>query len=474
MGQPVDREFGRRLRLLRRSRGLTQRDLAGTALSVSYVSLLEAGRRTPTEETVRILADALGCRPAELTGTEISPSTRPVVLTIRFGHLALASGDAAAAQQHFESVLGTPELEPLLDTEARLGLAGALAAQGRLDLAAREYERLVRDATVTPHHVASTRVVAAWCRCLYELGELVRVTEVGGGALERLDQLQARHSAAAVELLATVAAAFFELGEVQQAHRLLQSGGERVDRLGPPRTRAAALWDASRSADASGRHREALELAEEALAHHQQGSDRWARARLLSVYGFLLLRQDPPRADEACRVLEDALRDLAETGRDADRATVCTELSRAHHLLGNQQRALELARQSLAHLGPEATLERGRAHTALATVLAATGEREAARETFAQAAASLAAVTTTRQAARAWVELGNALAEAGDPVAAVEAFRNATASMHLHQGLQPPARPGDTDPADQSGRHNRADQSDPADRDNPSDRNSLS
>lgn len=451
MSQPTDSDFGRRLRLLRKARGLTQRDLAGDELSVSYVSLLEAGRRTPTPETVRILADALQCRVSELTGQENTLTTRPAILNLRFGQLALESGDADGARAHFESVLNKPDLEPLLSTEARLGLARALEARGFLGAASQEYERLVQEAISAPNYIASLSVIISWCRCLYEMGELTRVTEVGGAALKRLDQLDAWHSDTAIELLATVAAAFFELGEVNQAQRLLQEGKERAERMGSARARAAVLWNSSQLASESGLHREALELAEEALAYYQHGGDQRARGRLLSAYGYLLLRQEPPRPDEARRVLEDALRDLTQTGRGFDRGYVLTELSRAHQMLGDYPRALETARQSLAELGPEATLEQARAQTALASALAATGEAEAARETFTQAARSLTAIKATRQAARAWVELGNTLADAGEPVAAVEAFRNATASVHLHQGTQsmrPPSRPEITDGTD--------------------------
>lgn len=59
LSHPSRPEFAQRLRRLRAAKGLTQRQLAGTELSVSYVSLLEAGRRTPTPETVQVLAASL-------------------------------------------------------------------------------------------------------------------------------------------------------------------------------------------------------------------------------------------------------------------------------------------------------------------------------------------------------------------------------------------------------------------------------
>jgi predicted negative regulator of RcsB-dependent stress response len=76
-------------------------------------------------------------------------------------------------------------------------------------------------------------------------------------------------------------------------------------------------------------------------------------------------------------------------------------------------------------------LERARAEAALAAALAATGDQEQSRKTFALAARTLTGIKASRQASRTWAELGNMLAEAGDPVAAVEAYRHATASLNL-------------------------------------------
>lgn len=55
-GQDATSEIGRRLRDLRRERGLKQSDLAGEGLSVSYLSLLESGKRPLTPAILRRLA----------------------------------------------------------------------------------------------------------------------------------------------------------------------------------------------------------------------------------------------------------------------------------------------------------------------------------------------------------------------------------------------------------------------------------
>ena len=420
-----------RLRRLRAAKGLTQRQLAGTDLSVSYVSLLEAGRRTPTPETVSALAASLGCTPAELLGEADSPPARPATLNIRFGQLALEAGSLDQAQQHFEVALATPDLDPLMRTEAVIGAARVLEGQGRLREAADAYEGLVQEAMDSPRYVASLSVIINWCRCLYELGELGRVVEVGTGAMQELDRLQAWRSDTAVQLLATVAAAHFELGQVPQAERLLREGLVRAEEIRSPKARASVLWNASHLASEEGRHREALELAEEALAYFRHEADRRAAARLLSQYGYLLLRQDPPRVADAIDTLHEALEILREAGYGYERGYVLTELSRANLLQDQPDRAAELAEQAVAELGPQAALERARAQTAHAAALAALGRTEQSAALFDQAAGALEQLHASRHAARAWVELGNMLDQAGDPAAAVRAFRQAATSLNL-------------------------------------------
>jgi tetratricopeptide (TPR) repeat protein len=410
---------------------MTQRQLAGDTLSGSYVSLLESGRRTPTAETVRLLARSLGCTPEELLGQRDSEGSRPAALRVRYGQLAIAAGVVEQAREHFEAALAAPQLDPLMRAEALIGRARVLEAQGRLREASETYESLVHSAIDSPRYLSSLDVVIRWCRCLYELGELSRVVEVGTGAMRELDRLRAWHSDNAIRLLATVAAAYFELGDLRQAARLLREGLARADEIRSPRARSSVLWNASHLASEEGRQREALELAEEALAYFRQAEDRRASARLLSQYGHLLLQQDPPRVEDATRALQESLSILREDGYSYECGYVLTELSRASLLEGRVSEAVDFAEQSLAELGPEAALERARAQTALAAAVAAGNDRERATELFDLAASALRELKASRQAARAWVELGNMLDRAGDAAGAVRAFREATSAVNL-------------------------------------------
>ena len=64
----VRQAFGRRLRTIRRSHGLTQQALADRAsLTMNYVFRLEKGERNPTLLVLHDLAKALRVRVRELT-----------------------------------------------------------------------------------------------------------------------------------------------------------------------------------------------------------------------------------------------------------------------------------------------------------------------------------------------------------------------------------------------------------------------
>ena len=67
MAETVETRFGRRLREVRESRGISQEDLAARAgVHRTYVGLLERGERNVTLRTIEKLADALEVQMAEL------------------------------------------------------------------------------------------------------------------------------------------------------------------------------------------------------------------------------------------------------------------------------------------------------------------------------------------------------------------------------------------------------------------------
>ena len=67
MDDDIQRVVGQNLRMLRKSKKLTQEELRdATQISQQYLSELEHGKRNPSIQLVAKLADALGVEPMEL------------------------------------------------------------------------------------------------------------------------------------------------------------------------------------------------------------------------------------------------------------------------------------------------------------------------------------------------------------------------------------------------------------------------
>jgi transcriptional regulator with XRE-family HTH domain len=65
----LTRRFAASVRRLRSKKKLSQKSLADkVGISVSYVSMLERGQRSPPLETIEKMAKALGTTPAALLG----------------------------------------------------------------------------------------------------------------------------------------------------------------------------------------------------------------------------------------------------------------------------------------------------------------------------------------------------------------------------------------------------------------------
>lgn len=79
---PSPQELGRRIKLLRISRGLTLKDLeARGGISATHVSEIERGKASPTVGALGRIANALGMRPATL----VEPAVLPMVSVTRAG-----------------------------------------------------------------------------------------------------------------------------------------------------------------------------------------------------------------------------------------------------------------------------------------------------------------------------------------------------------------------------------------------------
>jgi transcriptional regulator with XRE-family HTH domain len=137
----MSEKIGQRIRRLRHEHGLTQAALAGERLSESYVSLIESGRRTPTDEVLEYLAQTLGCSVEILKGVDQVSDAAQAEMLIRRAEWETESGQSQTALRHLQqgiTLASTLDL-PALATRGRAARAKALEMTGQL----REYRRIM-------------------------------------------------------------------------------------------------------------------------------------------------------------------------------------------------------------------------------------------------------------------------------------------------------------------------------------------
>jgi tetratricopeptide (TPR) repeat protein len=422
---PAVNQLGSRIRELRRRLGLSQAELAGEELSPSYVSLLEAGKRTPSEDVLRGLAEKLNCEPEYLLECLSDDLGADLELELKFAELSITSGQPRAALDAFEKAAkrAVEAGLPRYDALAQWGVARALEGLGQLEEAARKYEALLRLRPADRGKVSSLALVVALCRCLRELGDLDRGIEAAEKALAELRELKITPTTEGVELISTLVGLYAERGDLHTAEYLAQEAIEQVRGLDDRRAVGAAYWNAGLVAHRNGHHGEAAVLVERALAMYAEGDDARAIARLQTAYASVLLSVVPPRPEMAQQLLDQARTALEDIGGAVDLAYVFTNLANAALQVGDYDAAIAHATSGLERLGTEHRLQTARTLLVMAAAYFRRGDLEEAKRRQETAAMRLEASGANRQSAFAWAELAESLGATGDTERALWAYR---------------------------------------------------
>ncbi|WP_181442400.1 helix-turn-helix domain-containing protein [Streptomyces tateyamensis] len=443
--QDATTEIGRRLRDLRRERGLKQSDLAGEGMSVSYLSLLESGKRPVTPVILRRLAGVLGCtveylRTGEHSDRE-SERQRELLLQLTVAELALRDGQYPAALAGCDQVLAEqPTAAAGTVRRARLARADALEQLGRPAEALADLHALAREQGPGPGSTQWLQVEAARCRCHLLAGEPTSAVTVGAAALAALDGV----------FEATVTEDHLGLGvaliEAYRRAGLAAPARELADRLLPwaapapePAARAAAFRAAGRRAQLAGDTALALTLNERALALPLADELGRRLGLLRAGYGALLLDEAVPEPALAKEYLRPATRQLA----GLDLAACELNLARAELMLDqveagitHAQRALALAGDGPSGIALWAWLQLGEARRLAGRPAEAA---EALRRVEWLLESGEHGLASGRDLAETWRALGDVWLGQGSPDSAMNAYRQGLAAAGLAGAAPLPA-----------------------------------
>lgn len=417
--------FAGRLHDRRVSLGMSQTELAGEHMSASYISLLEAGKRAPTEPILAVLAARLGCTPTSLRDGEEPRLAYEATLTLEYAELALRNGEAADALTRLTGLMANGATSSAeIRWRARRLQAQALEAVGQLEESVALVETLRVEADATDRRDEYLRLTIAAVRCYKELGDLAYAIDIGERALATLDENQLGSTEEHAQLASALIGVYYERGDLVRASMLAERAIALVDEGGSRAARAAIYWNASLTAEAHAELPKALGLAERAIALYAEDDRARATARLRTAYGWLLLRSDPGHAEEAVEQLTRAHEQLIEVGSELDLAYCETELARCEVLRGDGVAALELTRSALSRLGSGVRIERSHTRIVEGRALLLLERHDEAIAAYRDAVQLMTGIGD-RHAAGAWRELADAFTSLGMHADASRAFQHA-------------------------------------------------
>lgn len=443
----MSREFGDRLRELRQARDISQVGLAGGQLSPSYISLLEAGKRHPSDEVIRLLAERLQCTEGDL----VSPTTREqaqrIQLEVAYARLAMANGETEDARRRLEALLPSVLTDQEADDDIRFLLAEAYWRAGEHRAAIESLLPVYERCVARTCHLPLTTVGLRLTRCYLEAGDLQAAIRHGESALRVMAEQGLENTDEYLRAAATLVAAYYEAGDLTHATVWVSGMIEQAEQRGSTPGQAALYWNAAVVAEAQGRLSDAVHLSRRALALMSEQDSSRDLGVLYTTCAHFLLEVDPGRAGQAVGLLERALPLLKDFASASDLGA--WEATRALAALAQDEpvAAEDFARQAVVTLAETPQPEAAQARLSLGDALGVQGRHDEAASNYLAACAVLEQCSPVRRTAVVWREAADRLAGSGQAEAAVAAYRRALDTAGVRPVTRPTTQPT-TQPTD--------------------------
>lgn len=426
-------DLGRRLRETRLRLGKTQQEVAGGIVSAAFLSMVESGRREPSQEVLSQLLERLGLDATALHDCSGISGLLLIRTALARAEMLVATSEFSAALRELDAIdrLFTGIAEPDLRTEFHYWRGRALAGLAKFDSAIRELTSAQDAASVRGATVREIEAGTELLRCLCNRGDL-------SAALELLSRLQAKlpdangGSPLRCGLLEAAIRLFVLRGDDDRARDAAAQASACLAPVESPALLGQTLSRASLAAEASDDSSAALVLATEAVRLQHSRTDAANRGRLHTAIAHMHTRVTPPDLDSAVDELQAARAALGSGAAGTDLAAVAIEDARVQCLRGDYAAALassaevqlELADGTHAQLLAHAHVLAARAHARL-------GQIEPSRLAFQQAQRAFGTATPLRSTAVAWRELGDTYLGVGMADDAVMAYQLALSDAGL-------------------------------------------
>ncbi|MFY9807199.1 MAG: helix-turn-helix domain-containing protein, partial [Pseudonocardiaceae bacterium] len=311
-------EFGRRLRHRRTELGLSQRQLAADFATASYISLLEAGRRSPTLDVLIHLAKMLDMPVDQLSGQDVAVvqdgDSRSAAMTQALVDSAVEAGAYDQAKELLGAALESAyeKQNPHRALEIGLQLQGLLRAVGRTQDRLALLEQLISLDVVADSPQLQAMLHSDLATARRDAGQLVPARKSAYMALAKISSVDLSGSPQHVRLLGILISILCELNELGQVEALVEEM-LAVARSTTSDTRGRARWVASIACAQLGQHEAAyqhLMAARETLISPATPIRDWLRFARSAANVLLTAGKDLDAAQEWLENAEMAIRTL--------------------------------------------------------------------------------------------------------------------------------------------------------------------
>jgi tetratricopeptide (TPR) repeat protein len=356
--------IGRRLRTMRLSQGLTQRQIAEPRYTAAYISTIEAGRRSPSRAAMHHFAKKLGVEVDELlTGR---PPNLPARLNLELqqARAALASGRFDVAEKAFKQVARTAAKNEFHRIEARAYEALGHAAERRSDVerALELYQRALELLATDPEPVQVESIVGV-AKCHQMMGDIRYAIHILETYLSILRRKNLEEPLALMRVHSSLVWPYSEVGLKEKAAVAARRALELEHRVEDSPQIANMHINVARSLLEQGHPDDALQSLHIAERIYRALDWRSEIARSLVASGIVLSAKGD--SDSARHALTSALEALKETSDSLNTARALTELARLERGIGNVQKSLDLLSQSLDLLADGDVSEQALVHREL-------------------------------------------------------------------------------------------------------------
>lgn len=394
---------GKRIKRLRRAKGLSQRQLAGPGVGYAYISRIERGDRNPSVKALRYIAGKLGVDPDYLEFGEAIPPAKERELRLADAEIGLRMGaDLDTTEATLRAML-EEDIPDGLEVRIRATLGILLARKGENEEAREQLERVVASGGVRPEirpdvYETLSTVYAATRRS----PQAIDLLELAIAAVDKEESALTQR----VRFRSFLAQVFSSVGALDRASTVLEEAMVLAEDLTRPADRVSLYWTGARIAWMEAHDADtALRFTGRAIGLLEATEDTMELARAHLLAGQICTLDGRPQ--EARWHLEQAEPAL-KFGEDPAFGALRAEQAKVEAKLGDPARGVELAREAMSLVEEDVRFKPNALH-ALGLAYTAARSIDEADNAFRQAVKLLGERLQWREAIQVSRDWANAL-----------------------------------------------------------------